>query len=288
MATSARSAPARAPPVQQPVALCHGYMGFGKLAFMPYFHPKLVALVEAASPYPVTRPVVSPLEGIAVRAGQLADALRAARAEMGDESLRFNVVAHSMAGLDVRYLIAHLGGDELVASLTTLGTPHRGSAVADVLAGSLEASATIERIVSWLGISTDGLRDLTTAATAAFNAAVPNSPRVLYFSVASYDDPSPMHPYAVTSRMLRAAAPSDPRSTTGRTGSRVVATPGSSAPRDHFDSDGLVTVASAKWGKLIGIFPEVNHTDLMGFPRLRPKVVDIYKAVLANLERHGL
>ena len=41
-----------------------------------------------------------------------------------------------MGGLDSRYLIAKLGyGDRrsAIASLTTISTPHRGSAIADVL-----------------------------------------------------------------------------------------------------------------------------------------------------------
>ena len=37
---------------------------------------------------------------------------------------KVNIIAHSKGGLDSKYLIDHLGGDQYVASLTTICTPH--------------------------------------------------------------------------------------------------------------------------------------------------------------------
>jgi triacylglycerol lipase len=43
-----------------------------------------------------------------------------------------NIIAHSMGGLDARYMISRLQPDNAeVLSLTTVATPHRGSAFAD-------------------------------------------------------------------------------------------------------------------------------------------------------------
>ena len=43
-----------------------------------------------------------------------------------------NFIAHSMGGLDCRYLITHIKPTEYVpVSLTTIGTPHRGSPFMD-------------------------------------------------------------------------------------------------------------------------------------------------------------
>jgi triacylglycerol lipase len=39
---------------------------------------------------------------------------------------RINIIAHSRGGLEARYLISSLHADGLVASLTTISTPHRG------------------------------------------------------------------------------------------------------------------------------------------------------------------
>ena len=41
------------------------------------------------------------------------------------------VIGHSMGGLDARYMVSRLGMAERVKSLTTVATPHRGSAFAD-------------------------------------------------------------------------------------------------------------------------------------------------------------
>lgn len=46
---------------------------------------------------------------------------------------KVNIIAHSKGGLDCRYAIEHLGIAPLVASLTTVNTPHRGCLFADFL-----------------------------------------------------------------------------------------------------------------------------------------------------------
>jgi len=46
-----------------------------------------------------------------------------------------NIIAHSHGGLYSRYMISNLSMSSKVASLTTICTPHRGSAVADVVLG---------------------------------------------------------------------------------------------------------------------------------------------------------
>lgn len=51
-----------------------------------------------------------------------------------NEPVKINLIAHSMGGLDSRYLIAKLEQENYqVVSLTTVLTPHRGSEVADYL-----------------------------------------------------------------------------------------------------------------------------------------------------------
>ena len=43
---------------------------------------------------------------------------------------KVNIIAHSKGGLDSKYMIKHLGMEDMVASLTTLCTPHKGSPIA--------------------------------------------------------------------------------------------------------------------------------------------------------------
>ncbi|HEX8335244.1 MAG TPA: hypothetical protein VF621_00860 [Pyrinomonadaceae bacterium] len=44
---------------------------------------------------------------------------------------KVHIIAHSMGGLDARYMITELGMQDRVCSLTTIGTPHWGSSFAD-------------------------------------------------------------------------------------------------------------------------------------------------------------
>jgi pimeloyl-ACP methyl ester carboxylesterase len=48
-------------------------------------------------------------------------------------SERVHLVGHSLGGLIARYLVQRLGGDEMVHTLVTLGSPHRGSLTAHLL-----------------------------------------------------------------------------------------------------------------------------------------------------------
>lgn len=72
-------------------------------------------------------------------ARELAERIRGIVAETGCGKV--NVIAHSKGGLDLRYAIARYGIGPLVASLTTINTPHRGCGFADYLLGHIPAAA---------------------------------------------------------------------------------------------------------------------------------------------------
>ena len=78
--------------------------------------------------------VVPPVGTSEMRAQSLADAI-----QQKFPAGPVHIIAHSMGGLDSRTLIARnhhgLSQPGRIASLTTLSTPHRGSPVADLLAG---------------------------------------------------------------------------------------------------------------------------------------------------------
>jgi triacylglycerol lipase len=164
---------------------------------------------------------------------------------------KVNLVAHSMGGLDARYYISSLGHGDLVASLTTFNTPHRGSSVADFL---LEELPLINRRVGGLidrfsrgalgDASPDAYRaarQLRPEACALFNERNPDDGRVYYRSYASVIGPRfPKPPFAVTGRLL--------------------------AKREG-ENDGLVSVASARWGDFRGIVGaelglSISHDDI--------------------------
>ena len=69
---------------------------------------------------------LSPTAGIVHRAGQLRDYLNQV-----SPIEPVHIIAHSMGGLDARYMISRLDMADRVLSLTTIATPHRGSPFAD-------------------------------------------------------------------------------------------------------------------------------------------------------------
>lgn len=91
----------------------------------------LKAHVEAQG-HETVFPDVAPLASCEQRAIPLADQIFAKYPD-GD----IHIIAHSMGGLDSRVLIArnHRGLSGRIKSLTTISTPHAGTAVADLLLG---------------------------------------------------------------------------------------------------------------------------------------------------------
>src|SRR5688500_10319731 len=62
---------------------------------------------------------------------QRADELKDRIDELLPDAEKIHIIAHSMGGLDARLMIAEKGMAERVASLTTIGTPHLGTSLAD-------------------------------------------------------------------------------------------------------------------------------------------------------------
>jgi pimeloyl-ACP methyl ester carboxylesterase len=109
-----------------PIVLAHGYLGFGTLGPLNYFN-NVASILQAAGATQVFAPDVSPKGTLQTRSAQLAQAIND---RFHDQKV--HLIAHSMGGLDARFLIA--GGATNIASLTTLGTPFRGTLAADVAA----------------------------------------------------------------------------------------------------------------------------------------------------------
>jgi triacylglycerol lipase len=108
-----------------------------------------------------------------------------------------------MGGLDSRYMISQLGMAGHVLSLTTLGTPHRGTSFADW--GIMRLERLARPVIDFLGLPTQAFYDLTTAKCAMFNEQVKDAPSVRYFSVAGQHDgnfynPEWLLPYHVVNR----------------------------------------------------------------------------------------
>ncbi|ONH67055.1 Lipase 2 [Cyberlindnera fabianii] len=101
-----------------------------------------------------------------------------------DEKMKVNLIAHSMGGLDARYLISQMEKQNYeVVSLTTVTTPHRGSEIADYV---VSLSKKLPHRVKL----PPSMYQLTTRYMAKFNDEVKDDPKVEYFSYGAAFKPS--------------------------------------------------------------------------------------------------
>lgn len=212
------------PPTKHPIVLAHGYFGFDVIS-VPRFRREYFRGVREslnALGYEVHALRVAPVASVAFRANQLKQQIDALSAP------RVNIVAHSMGGLDARYAIARLGLEGRVASLTTIGTPHHGTPLADRSTILLGDWARVRKMLSAVGANVDGLYDLTTRRMEEFNRAVLDSPEVTYASVIGFVSTE-------TPMVHTLLAP-------GHAYLSKIAGP----------NDGIVPAESQRWGKVLG------------------------------------
>jgi triacylglycerol lipase len=105
-----------------------------------------------------------------LRAEQLKARVNEVIAETGADKV--HIIGHSMGGLDARHMIVDKGMSERVASLTTIGTPHLGTVLADHVLGHGGAFLMdlLRRVVNL-----DGFADITITACEHFNSRAEDS-----------------------------------------------------------------------------------------------------------------
>lgn len=119
-----------------PVVLVHGMLGFESIGPVKYFFGVPAALRSGGAT--VFTPAVSALNSNEERGEQLLAQLRQLKAAYGYG--KFNLIGHSQGGATARYVAAV--APELVASVTSVGSPHQGSVAADVVAATTAATGT--------------------------------------------------------------------------------------------------------------------------------------------------
>ena len=259
----------------------HGILGFREKFGVEYFRD--VAEHFRAEGFAVLVPELDPTRGIEFRGNQLGDQINNGfQARLLDRTQKTHIVAHSMGGLDSRYLLSPVSGKQLVApvrSLTTISTPHQGSPIADLIDHPLDllpfahlpfspAGNPLELALNELGISLDGLRDLTTVSCQAFSAKYINEPTVAYFSVAGSGRPG-FVPTASTLLLFH---------------HYIFAKTGKA-------NDGLVTTDSASWGTFDPATWPADHAEEVGYnldnlilPPPLPYLVS-FDRIIANVAR---
>ena len=160
-----------------------------------------------------------------------------------------NIVAHSMGGLDARYMISRLKPPNVnVLSLTTVASPHRGSAFADYVFEQIgpENLPRMYRALQLLRVETGAFAQLRRGyMVREFNPDTRDREGVRYFSYGA------------------AMATPPPLWSAFRRPHRIV-------EAEEGANDGLVSVASSRWGTYKGTLVGVSHLDLINWTnRLR-------------------
>ena len=199
---------------------------------------------------------------------------------------KINLIAHSKGGLDARCMISSYNMAEKTASLTTIGTPHRGSKTIDIACKFPKwlfriAAFIINSLFKLLG---DKKPDFYTAGKQfrtpdmmAFNERNPDMPGVYYQSYAGvmknpFSDIILSIPYLIISRI-------------------------------EGENDGLVALSSAEWTNFSGVLQGttrrgISHADEIDARRMnftkKPSdtgisdIREFYISVVSGLKQRGL
>jgi triacylglycerol lipase len=125
---------------QPTVVFAHGFLGFGRLPVVNATMFRGVDKLMAGLGAPFLTPQLPRAAGIEKRAAKLARVIERSPAR------RLVLVGHSMGGLDSRLVAAHMDPDRRVKAVITLGTPHRGSPLAD---RALAGKGALEAYANW-------------------------------------------------------------------------------------------------------------------------------------------
>lgn len=220
-------------PARPAVVLVHGILGFDAIGvgrLRVHYFRRVAARLAADGFEPITVRL-PPLAPVPVRAALLAQHLAALPHD------RVTVLAHSMGGLDARWAIAQERAAARIERLITLGTPHRGTPIADLLARgpANRARAVLGRI----GLASGAVDWLTTWRAAELARDASDVDGVAYASIVTATaDRARVHPLLRPSHayLARCAGP----------------------------SDGLVPATSQRWGEVL-VEAERDHWAQVGW-----------------------
>ncbi|WWC87704.1 uncharacterized protein L201_002596 [Kwoniella dendrophila CBS 6074] len=231
---------------KNPVVFCHGLLGFD------YLGPATVPTLQISHWRGIREVLESNGTEVLIARVPATSSIKD-RAKILEEFIsekypgrEVNLVAHSMGGLDCRYLISELRPKAFKPiSLTTISTPHRGSPFADFFIDKLIGKDTLPTMLSLiepLNIPHTGdgtaFSALGTHSMKQFNAQVLDRDDCNYYSWGACVKPGLFDTFRW---------------------------PHSIIAEKEGPNDGLVSVHSAKWGEYRGTLVDVNHLDLVGW-----------------------
>ena len=197
---------------------------------------------------------------------------------------KVNLIAHSKGGLEARVLASSLGYADRIASITTIGTPHRGSKTFTIFLKAPRAFFSIAAFAvnNWIRLVGDKRPDFkrvceefSTTHMERFNAENPDVPGVFYQSVAGVM----RHPFSDIN----------------------LSTANFVLNRIEGPNDGLVSAESAAWGeRCIRISGNtrrgISHLDEIDFRRCAlskrtgenvTDIAEFYVSLVSDLASRG-
>lgn len=256
-----------------PMFMCHGYGGIAGLVRPTPIHTPCMTLrghgIHAFAPN------IVPYASIDTRAEQWVEKIRQLQDQYGYK--KFNIVGHSMGGLDMRYAISKLGISDSVSSLTTIATPHRGTSLAElVLTAPGVLKEKLGDVFDWFGESlfpqaksnaVAAVEQLTREyVTKEFNPNVPDIENVSYFSFSAAVGRGTNHPINTIYRFQN-----------------------THIFKQEGLNDSFVSVESAKWGEHVQTVP-LSHLEQLEIQvsKDRKKFVDhFWLDLVENLQKNG-
>jgi triacylglycerol lipase len=271
-----------------PIILVHGFSGWNDIGPFEYFFGIRDLLTDEG--HDVTTPALPPYNSSEVRARVLARAIDEVLERTG--KAKVHLIGHSQGGVDCRRVVSHhgLGYADRVASVTTISTPHFGTAVADLakqapdgvlnpagrflgwLIGSLDGAppsdadwAQEETSAAWSPDLSASIESLRPATMRDLVARKPMPPEVPFFTVAGVSNLRSLdHPHCAASIWGIPRRVDDVDPIFLPTGTYLSFTDGGTL-FDTTPNDGLVTVESARApeGTFLGCVP-ADHADEIG------------------------
>ena len=254
-----------------PIVLHHGLFGFSNMQVGPVkfsYFPGIDRAIEQRG-HPLIVSKVHPTGGIERRARELKEIILRQLQALGRDrdGERVVIIAHSMGGLDARYMISKLGMEDRVSALVTITTPHRGSPYADWCLKHLGQRLGGLELMKFIGLDVQAITDLTTESCARFNDQVPDAPGVKYFSVSASRPWHRVPPFAIHSHKVIAEA--------------------------EGDNYALVSVKSSTWTGHLGVWPAdhwhtINHRMVVELKERTGDITPHYVKVLEHLQANKL
>jgi triacylglycerol lipase len=206
------------------IILHHGLLGGGmSVGRIKWKSFRNIDTHLAAEGHSVFVSAVHPTASIERRASQLQKWMRSLLPGLNGQPII--LVAHSMGGLDARFMLTHLEMARHVSALVTICAPHRGSSLADWILEHVGRRLRGLDFARQFGLEIGALPDLTREQCARFNEKTPDAPGVKYYSVAAARPLREMPAFARPSHLI--------------------------VSKTEGPNDGLVSVRSAQWGKYL-------------------------------------